>query len=188
MQPRRGFTLVEVLVALMIMAVLSTMAWRGIDGIVRARDISREQLDRSLRLNTVLAQWEQDLQALHPTPIAPPLSFDGATLRIVRQAPGGLQVVAWTLRGTQWQRWAGPVVTRVGELRQSLERSRNLLGDEAGLLRLLDEVSGVHLEFHRVNAWTNPQSTGAAIGGVRLVLSLGEQRVTRDIVLAAPTP
>jgi general secretion pathway protein J len=188
MQARRGFTLVEVLVALMIMAVLSTMAWQGIDGIVRARDISREQLDRTLRLNTVLAQWEQDLQSLQPTPLTPPLSFDGATLRIVRQAPGGLQVVAWTLQGTKWRRWAGPVVTRVGDLRQSLERSRNLLGDEAGLLQLLDGVSSVHLEFHRLNAWTNPQSTGADIGGVRLVLSLGEQRLTRDIVLAAPTP
>ena len=44
---RRGFTLVEVLVALSIMAVLATMAWQGIDGMVRARDISQARLDRS---------------------------------------------------------------------------------------------------------------------------------------------
>ena len=34
---QRGFTLVEVLVALLIMAVMATMAWQGVDGIVRAR-------------------------------------------------------------------------------------------------------------------------------------------------------
>ena len=130
---------------------------------------------------------EQDLQSLHLTPVERPLSTTAPPLRIVRQAPGGVQLVAWTLQGGQWSRWAGPVVTQVGALRQSWERSQHLLGDEAGLLRLLDGVSGVHLEFHRVNAWTNPQSAGDQIGGVRLVLSLGEQRLTRDIVLATPT-
>ena len=61
----RGFTLVEVLVALLIMAVLSAMAWQGIDGIVRARDMSQAQMERTLRLNTVIAQWEQDLMAVY---------------------------------------------------------------------------------------------------------------------------
>ena len=115
----RGFTLVEVLVALMIMAVLSTMAWQGIDGIVRARDISQAQLDRSLRLNTVIAQWEQDLAAVQDVATVPALAFDGASLRLVRQVAGGAQLVVWTLQGTQWKRWTGPVVTRVGELQES---------------------------------------------------------------------
>ena len=83
----RGFTLVEVLVALMIMAVLSTMAWQGIDGIVRARDISQAQLDRSLRLNTVIAQWDQDLAAVQDMATVPALAFDGANLRLVRRWP-----------------------------------------------------------------------------------------------------
>ena len=64
---RRGFTLVEVLVALAIMAVLGVMAWQGVDGIVRARDIGRERLDRTLRLNAVIGQWDADLQALIDT-------------------------------------------------------------------------------------------------------------------------
>ena len=33
----RGFTLVEVLVALLVMAVMAGMAWQGVDGIVRSR-------------------------------------------------------------------------------------------------------------------------------------------------------
>jgi len=198
-QPR-GFTLVEVLVALMIMAVLSTMAWQGIDGIVRARDISQAQLDRSLRLNTVIAQWDQDLAAVQDVATVPALAFDGANLRLVRQAAGGAQLVVWTLQGTQWLRWTGPVVTHVGELRESWMRSQQLMGNETGMLKLLDGVSGIHIEFYRGNSWTNAQSSGdqtddVATGrrdklpqGVRLVLTLGEQRLTRDLALAAQTP
>jgi general secretion pathway protein J len=52
-----GFTLVEVLVALMVMALMATMAWQGVDGIVRTRDGSQRQLEQTLRLQTVIAQW-----------------------------------------------------------------------------------------------------------------------------------
>ena len=199
----RGFTLIEVLVALMIMAVLSTLAWRGIDGIVRARDISQAQLDRSLRLNTVMAQWDQDLSALFDTPAVPHLSFDGSTLRLVRRTMQGVQLVAWSLEGSQWQRWAGPVVNRVAELQDSWMRSQQLLGNEPGQLVLLDGVTDLQIQFFRENGWSNPQSSGdvapaaaggdaqrreASLYGVRLVLVLGEQRLTRDVALALRQP
>jgi prepilin-type N-terminal cleavage/methylation domain-containing protein len=86
----RGFTLVEVLVALLILAVLSGMAWRGIDGMARARSGSQQQLERSLRLNTVIAQWEQDLSAVYDSAEVPALAFDGldgvGDLRFVARA------------------------------------------------------------------------------------------------------
>ena len=52
----RGFTLVEVLVALVVMAIMSLMAWQGVDGIVRTREISQARLEQTLRLETVIAQ------------------------------------------------------------------------------------------------------------------------------------
>jgi general secretion pathway protein J len=202
--PQRGFTLVEVLVALLIMAVISTMAWRGVEGIVRARDISQAQMERSLRLNTVIAQWEQDLMSVHDTTAAPPLAFDGSTLRLVRATPEGVQMVAWALQGTSWRRWTGPVVTRVDELQESWMRSQQLLGNEPGQLLLLEGVTEVQVQFFVNNAWSNSQSSGdlapPAAGasappqrellpaGVRLILALGEQRLTRDVVLAPQLP
>jgi general secretion pathway protein J len=197
--PGRGFTLVEVLVALMIMAVLSTMAWQGIDGIVRARDISQAQLDRSLRLNTVMAQWDQDLAALWETPVVPHVDFDGSTLRLVRRVPDGVQLVAWSREGKKWLRWSGPVVTRVAELQESWLRSQQLLSDDNGQLVMLDGLTDLRVEFFRNNAWSNPQSSGdvapaapgsgaasteVSLSGVRLVLAFGEQRLTRDVALA----
>jgi general secretion pathway protein J len=156
----RGFTLVEVLVALLILAVLSGMAWRGIDGMARARSGSQQQLERSLRLNTVIAQWEQDLSAVYDSAEVPALAFDGATLRLSRATEGGVQIVAWSLRGTRWQRWTGPVVTRVAELQDSWLRSQQFQGNEPGQLRTLSGVAQWQVYFFRNNSWSNAQSTG----------------------------
>ncbi len=180
----RGFTLVEVLVALMIMAVLAGMAWQGVAGIVRARDASDAQLQQSLRLNTVIAQWEQDLLALQETPVVPALSFDGASLRLTRHARGGLQVVVWSLRppsslpspppegapgGNVWLRWAGPVTTTQNDLQESWLRSQQFQGGEPGQLRVLEGLASWQLYYYRDNAWTNAQSSGNQSPGTRLV-------------------
>lgn len=199
----RGFTLVEVLVALTVMAVLAAMAWQGVDGIVRARDISQARMERTLRLNTVIAQWDQDLQSLYDSAVVPALAFDGATVRLARTAPGGVQMVAWSLRQSTWRRWTGPVVSSVAALQDSWLRSQQLLGDEPGQLRLLDGVTEVQLYFFRGNAWSNAQSSGdvapaapAASApqrevlptGARLMLAFGEQRLLRDLMLAPQLP
>ena len=63
----RGFTLVEVLVAMVIMAIMAVMAWQGVDGIVRTRNASQQRLATTLRLNTVIAQWDQDLASIQET-------------------------------------------------------------------------------------------------------------------------
>jgi general secretion pathway protein J len=202
-----GFTLVEVLVALMVLALMATMAWQGVDSIVRTRDASQQQLEQTLRLQSVLGQWEKDLAALQETAVAPALSFDGATLRITRRAEGGVQVVAWQLRpdpaGTDWLRWAGPVVTGSAGLQESWLLSQQLLGTEASQLHALSGLTEWQLYYFQGNAWSNAQSTGnvatpsaaasavrqqALPSGVRVVLSFLPGRgvsgtLTRDVLL-----
>jgi general secretion pathway protein J len=158
--PARGFTLVEVLVALVVMAILAALAWRGVDAIARSRDANSASMESALRVNTVLAQWAHDLQAVHNTTTVPPLAFDGASLRLVRDAEGGVQVVVWSLRGNVWTRWSGPVVTRVGELQDSWMRSQQLLGNEPNQLRALEGVGSVQVYFFRRDGWSNAQSSG----------------------------
>ena len=211
-----GFTLVEVLVALVIMATMAVMAWRGIDALLKSRDIAQGHLDQTMRLQTVVAQWELDLRALQDSQVTAPLSFDGASLRLTRQQPLGMQVVVWSVRGGRMLRWEGPVVQTVAALTESVERSQQLLGEEATQLKALEGVAGWQLFYYRGNGWSNAQSSddvateaappasaaSGAVGpakmravqptGVRMVLQFGKGSgfngpLTREIVLG-PQP
>ena len=154
-----GFTLVEVLVALVIMATMAVMAWRGIDALLKSRDIAQGHLDQTMRLQTVMAQWELDLRALQDSRVTAPLSFDGANLRLTRQQPLGMQVVVWSVGGVRLLRWEGPVVQTVGALTESAERSQQLLGQETSQLKALEGVTGWQLFYYRGNGWSNAQSS-----------------------------
>ena len=204
-----GFTLVEVLVAMVIMAIMAVMAWQGVDGIVRTRDASQARLEQTLRLGTVMAQWDQDLASIQDSNAVPQaLACDGASVRMVRRTPEGLQIVAWSFRpddsGGAWVRWAGPPVTSTGELQDSWLRSLQLQGGEPGSLKTLTGMAGWQVYFYQTNGWANCQSTGNVIGqsvpgappaprtvlpgGVRVVLSFAPGSglngdLTRDTLL-----
>ncbi len=198
--PSRGFTLIEVLVALVILSVMAAMAWKGLDGITRAREIADGALKRTLRMQSVMQQWSADLNAVVDTGVVQALQFDGAALRLTRQTTGGMQVVVWALRSGRWVRWAGPAVTNVGLLQDQWLRSFNFQGREPGSLAALKGVEQWQVYFYRGGAWSNAQSSaGAGAGvanieplpkGVRCVLTLGEGSgyagaIVKDALLAA---
>jgi general secretion pathway protein J len=125
--PAHGFTLVEVLVALTILALMAALTWRGIDGIARAQAITSQSTDQTLALQAGLTQWHNDLDASvsWPMPVAgtpgsasaAPLTtgrslvWDGSALRLTRtdaaNPAAGLHVVAWTRQSSTgwWLRW-----------------------------------------------------------------------------------
>ncbi len=183
---RRGFTLVEVLVALLVMALLAGLAWQGLDGIVRARDGSQVVLDRSLRLNTVITQWEQDLMAVQDIGVVPAIGFDGQSLRLTRRVEGGVALVVWALRGGKWQRWATAPITRANEMSESWLRSQQLLGNEPGQLSVAD-ASAWQVYFYRGNAWTNAQSTGDAAPQPRETAAAGPAAAASEAGAAGGT-
>ena len=141
--------------------------------------------------------------SLYDSATVPALQFDGATLRLTRFTPEGVQVVVWSLREGVWQRWAGPSVRRAFELQQA-GCEPAAVGTEDRQVRLLANASEWQVYFYRGNAWTNAQSSGDVIpaaappalaasgiivpraalpSGVRLVIDLGERRLTRDVML-----
>ena len=168
----RGFSLVELLVALFAMALLAVMSWRGLDGMTRAQAQTEARADEVLALQIGLAQWGADLDAIVKS--APlPLSWNGRVLRMTRRstasASEGLLVVAWTRRivnGTgTWLRWQSPPVTTRGELDEQWQRA-DLWSLNPGDLERRGEVAVTplddwHIFYFRENAWTNPQSSDA---------------------------
>lgn len=157
-----GFTLIEVLVAMVVMAIMSLMAWQGVDAIVRTRESTQVRLEQTLRLETVVAQWEQDLASLQETKAVPALSCDGQNVRLTRRTDNGMQVVVWSLRpdshGNVWQRWAGPAVTTTSGLQETWLRTQQFQGNETGQLRALVGLESWQVYFFQ-GAWANCQST-----------------------------
>ncbi len=157
----RGFTLVEVLVALVVMATMAAMAWRGIDALVRSREIAQAHLAQTARLQTVLAQWEVDVRAVQDShsPL-PPIAFDGGNLVMTRQVPGGLQVVVWSLRESSLWRWESPPQRTVQDLEDQRQRGLQQLAQRNPALRAFDGVAAWQFYCYWGNAWSNCQSTG----------------------------
>ncbi|MFT7723102.1 MAG: prepilin-type N-terminal cleavage/methylation domain-containing protein [Roseateles sp.] len=184
-RPSRGFTLVEVLVALVVMATMAAMAWRGIDALVRSREIAQERLAQTARLQTVLAQWEVDLRALQDSRgSVPPLAFDGGNLVLTRQAPAGMQVVVWSLRDGSLWRWESPPQRMLQALEDERQRGLQQLTRRNPALRAFQGVAAWHFHCFWGNAWSNCQSTGdpggpqkpgnAVPSGLRIALQFAE--------------
>lgn len=194
----RGFTLVELLVALGLLALMALLSWRGLDGIGRAQVQLQQRSDDVLALQSTLGQWGADLDALAEQPHQPSLDWDGRVLRLLRRGSGdageGLRVVAWSRRSIDgvghWLRWQSPELRSRAELALAWQRAQSW-AQSPSADDLQREVRTVALEgwqifFYRGNAWSNPlSSVGAVAGnsagaatakstpdGVRLVLTL----------------
>lgn len=205
--PSRGFTLIEVMVSLLILSVMTLMAWRGLDGIIRARDITENNVKRTLRLQSVMTQWQADMRAIIDLRVVPAIAFDGAALRLTRRYQGGAQVVVWALRNGRWVRWAGQPVATAGPIMDQYESSRQIRGNSPGVVTAVKGVQQWQVYFFRAGAWSNAQSSAGTVSlaqaaagqtlqtlpmGVRTVVTLSpdsgyQGRITRDVELA-PQP
>jgi len=131
----QGFTLIEVMVAIMLMAVVSVIAWRGLDSVTRAdqhlqasseqtevllRALNQLQRDISLRAGVELNAPEpskNSAEKLDGLAAITVRSSDskGFRLDIIRSAPvagDGLQRVRWWLKGDRLYRAAAPARDR----------------------------------------------------------------------------
>ena len=157
----RGFTLVELLVALFVMAVMAAMAWQGVDAMARTRTAGQARMEQALRLDTVMTQWEQDFAALHDVDGEVSFGFDGAVMHLTRRAhdANGVRLVIWKLRNGELQRWVGPAVTQMAALQEQWMRSLQFVGTEPGHMTVLKGVASIQLHCYRNNAWSNCQSS-----------------------------
>ena len=199
-KPQHGFTLIELLIAITLMAVLAGLGWRGLDSLMRSRDITQAQVDKTAVMQTVLAQWQADLNAIQPLPGLNDagVSWNGRTLRMTRRATAwraeggdaGLWVVAWTLRDQHWIRWQSPAVqTRVAAQQAWVQAERwgqNPSTDDMTYETVLLPLDTWQLTYFRGNAWTNPLSSVEKSSGMPN-LALPPDAIRLQIDLPAST-
>ena len=67
MKTARGFTLLELLVAITVLSVVSVIAWRGLDTLVMTRDRLEPEVDETRAMLVAFGQMERDLsQVVNP--------------------------------------------------------------------------------------------------------------------------
>jgi len=171
-----GFTLVELLVALFVMALLAVLSWRGLDGMVRAQEQTRTRADELQALQVGLAQWNADLDALAQVPLMSAIDWNGRVLRLTRRtsvAQGeGIVVVGWSRRAVEgasrWSRWQSPPLTTRGQVEEAWLRAdawaQNQV-DAAGADVAITGLVDWQVFFYRGDAWTNPLSSDATRQG-----------------------
>ncbi len=132
---QQGFTLIEVMVAIMLMAVVSLIAWRGLDSVTRADQHLQASTEQTEALLRAVNQLQRDLSLRASVELSAPGNTEddtakpaglaavsvrssdskGFRLDIIRSAPAagdGLLRVRWWLKGDALYRAAAPARDR----------------------------------------------------------------------------
>lgn len=146
----RGFTLIEVLVALALLGLVAVLAWRAtsalVDGEVRLSDEAR----RWRTLDLAFVRLEADLRQAQPRPVRTPAGLEPAWLAATEA--NGASAIVFTRAGPEFDIEPGAAGQRIAyRVRDSalevvywptLDRG----GDESVAHRLIDGVAGFRVE------------------------------------------
>lgn len=119
-----GFTLIEILVAMVIVAVIGVLAYGGLQGLIREREQTATSMQRLRLVQQALAIMTRDLSQLEPRPVRDPLG--GMPLAAFLSTPQNQPSLVFTRGG-----WSNPLA----DVRSTEERVAYQL-DNDQLLRL----------------------------------------------------
>ncbi len=201
----RGFTLIEMVVAIALLSLMAIISWRGISGMTEIQHKVQGKNEDYLLLRASLDQWKTDLDSIQEQPSFPSLEWDGLSMRILRSPSGGdktgLQVVAWArhdINGKpKWVRWCSSILKNRQELFFAWQESK-IWAQSVTNTNQSSEVVTVGIDeweifYFRSNAWTNPLSSEIDSDkkgtqtklpdGIKLVLKLSPDQTLRGKVI-----
>ncbi|KWB57317.1 type II secretion system protein J [Burkholderia ubonensis] len=165
----RGFTLIELMIAIAILAVVAVLAWRGLDQIMRGRDKVSSTMEDERIFAQMFDQMRIDARRAATDDEAgqPALGVAGNTLQIVRafDAPGAaprLQVIRYRIAAGRVVRYASPPLADANRLRDTL-KNPDVEGWSA--VALMGGVGAIDAKLYvpRVGWTTNVQTADEAL-------------------------
>tara|TARA_R100000935_G_scaffold49124_1_gene74192 strand:- start:107 stop:733 length:627 start_codon:yes stop_codon:yes gene_type:complete len=200
-QQSRGFTLLELLIAMAVFAIMSVVAYSGLRAVLDADHVTRASSSQLADLQVSLSVLERDLAQMVDIQVRdefgdrlPPLRLLAGTeqplLEIVRAGSGGdqrLRRTAWRLTeaGLERELWPGVDITDAEQRRiqpfADLVEEGERLGVETGFAFVVRGPSGLE----RVNNWPpeglDPSSSQLPLA-VELVLDVPRLGLVRRLI------
>jgi general secretion pathway protein J len=185
----RGFTLVELLVAITVLAIVAVLGWRGLDGIVRSRVQLTETMEQTRGMQLAFAQMQSDLEQLAGTKLLqnrPNLAADNARLVFVRttfpeNAASQLQVVSYRVRDGVLTRRESPSTRDLTQL-DGLWQAAMSDSDPVPGVAMQGQVDTMGVRVWQGGNWQAPGNGSAAVSagiqppqGLEMSLSLRGQ-------------
>lgn len=169
---RHGLTLLETLVALLVLGLMALMSRQVVDILLHSQALSQERAASLSRLQVALAQWTRDLDHLSITPYVNALEWDGQVLRLLRRSASedALLVVAWGMRSGLWRRWQSAPLREREVLLRVWEQARQPQAYPQDLV----EASLLPIAHWQVLAWESERWQAVlSIPGRRIDLPAG---------------
>jgi general secretion pathway protein J len=166
MRRAAGFTLLEVLIAVAIFAVVGVMAYGGLQAVLAQQTIARDNADRFRELQFAVQQISRDLLQLNPRPVREPI---GDGYRAALYSDPRSEVLLEFTRGG----WSNPL----GQARAAVQRVAYVLEDDLLVRRhwfvpdptlgeepvereVLSGVREVRLRFFSPGGWSEDWPSG----------------------------
>lgn len=145
----QGFALIEVLVAMTIMALVGLMAWRGMDALIMGRDVIDRRANQDATYAQLVNQFERDCQFILRAEVlgANPLSAGAKNIWWIRQLQvdnrDAWMIVGYGITPAGLQRWTSTPLLRRTEalaLWASVSSDPDLLSSSFRVSLTLPEV------------------------------------------------
>ncbi len=176
----QGLTLIELLVAIGVLAFVAVLGWRGLDSITRARESLNADLEQTRGLQLAFAQLQTDCaNAVDAGTLdgRSPLVVDASRVSIARRIQpeaqaGALQFVTWRLRDGVLTREESPSTRDLTQFTQFIQSAQLAQGGSTRPVKLQSGVKQM-----QVRVWTDDGR------GWRGWEQMNDQRVSRGALM-----